>query len=55
MQRSRYYQLGHRLGRLSLRLAIPSDRAALRLPGLGPGATVMLAVLLRSFLIWASH
>jgi hypothetical protein len=26
MQRSRYYQFGYRLGRLSMRFAIPSDQ-----------------------------
>jgi hypothetical protein len=52
------YYASYRLGRLSTRLAIPSDQriaAALRLPALGPGSTVLLAVLLRAFLAAASH
>jgi hypothetical protein len=56
--RSKHYYASYRLGRLSMRLAIPSDQriaAALRLPALGPGSTVLLAVLLRAFLVAASH
>jgi hypothetical protein len=56
--RSKYYYASYRLGRLSTRLAIPSDQriaAALRLPALGPSSTVLLAVLLRAFLVAASH
>jgi hypothetical protein len=57
MQRSRYYQLGYRLGRLSARLAIPSDQRIAAWLGLhlSEPTVLLLAVLLRALLVGARH